>query len=129
METATGSPGISQTISAGMVSIYKDQLGRGPAKARTWVNDNVVVTVLADSLNKAESMLAQTDNGDKVRAIRRGFQTAMEADMKKLVEEATQREVICVFSDHSPDPDLAVEVILLAPKTGSNSNGASASAL
>ncbi len=116
METAKGSPGISQIISAGMVRIYREQLGRGPAQARTWVNDDVVVTVLKDSLTKAESMLAQTDDKDKVRAIRRSFQTAMEADMKALVAEATQREVICLFSDHSPEPDLAVEVILLAPK-------------
>jgi uncharacterized protein YbcI len=119
MESTTGSPGVSQLISAGMVRLYKEQLGRGPTKARTWVTDEMVVTVLADSLTKAEETLTNADLGEAVRDLRRTLQSAMTNEMAKLIEETMQREVICVLSDHSPDPDYAVEVILLAPPDGS----------
>ena len=117
MESAVAPPtgGLSQEISAGMVRLYKEQLGRGPTKTRTWVHDNMVVTVLADSLTKAEETLATADNPEAVRELRRTLQGAMMAEMTKLIETTMHREVLCVLSDHSPGPDYAVEVILLKP--------------
>ena len=105
----------SQVISAGMVKIYKDMLGRGPTKVRTSIQDDMVVTVLAESLTKAEETLNGVDHAEAVRDIRRTLQDAMAGGMKSLVEVTLNREVICVLSDHSPDPDYAVEVLLLAP--------------
>ena len=76
----------------------------------------MVVTVLADSLTKAELTLIAQERGDTVRSVRRLMQDAMERDMTKLIETELRREVICLLSDHRPDPDYAVEVLLLAPK-------------
>lgn len=117
MELGSQSDGsTAQAISRGMVSLYKDHLGRGPMKVRTTVRDDMVVTVLADSLTKAERTLTDSDRVETVRNLRRTLQDAMGSDMKKLVEETLQREVICILSDHSPVPDYAVEVLLLAPQ-------------
>jgi uncharacterized protein YbcI len=115
-------------ISKGMVSIYKDVMGRGPTKARTTIADNIVVTVLEDSLTKGERTLTAQDQADAVRDLRRTLQDAMRAEITKLVETTLHREVLCFLSDHSPDPDYAVEVLLLAPQTGGQeaNNGASA---
>ena len=106
----------AQDISSGMVSIYKHYLGRGPTKARTSIRDDMVVTVLSDSLTPAEKSLSAADRGSDVREIRRTFQEMMAPDMRKLGEETLQREVISVLSDHDPEKDLAVEVLLLAPQ-------------
>jgi uncharacterized protein YbcI len=105
----------NQVISAGMVHIYKEMLGRGPTKARTLISSDMVVTVLADSLTKAEATLTAREQGERVRELRRTLQVAMNDEMTRLVETTLQREVICLLSDHSPDPDYAVEVLLLAP--------------
>ena len=35
--------------------------------------------------------------------------------MKALVEKTLNREVVCMLSDHSPNPDYAVELLILAP--------------
>ena len=106
----------AQTISAGMVRIYKEMLGRGPTRTRTHISGDMVVTVLADSLTRAEATLTESQNGDRVRELRRTLQEAMNDEMTKLVEETLHRKVICLLSDHSPDPDYAVEVLLLAPE-------------
>jgi uncharacterized protein YbcI len=107
----------AQVISAGMVRIYKDMIGRGPTKAWTEISDNMAVTVLADSLTQGEVTLSATENAEKVRELRRTLQSAMRQEMTTLVEATLHREVICFLSDHSPDPDYAVEVLLLAPET------------
>jgi uncharacterized protein YbcI len=110
-----GGGSVAQRIAAGTVTIYKEHLGRGPTRARTTLHENMVVTVLADSLTKAELTLTAQEQGDTVRAVRRLMQDAMERDMRKLIETELHRKVICLLSDHCPEPDYAVEVLLLAP--------------
>jgi uncharacterized protein YbcI len=119
VSTSNGSNGggaVAQRIAAGMTSIYKEHLGRGPTKVRTTLHENMVVTVLADSLTKAEVTLNAQGRGETVRSIRRDMQAAMERDMRKLIETELHRETICLLSDHCPEPDWAVEVLLLAPR-------------
>ena len=106
----------AQVISAGMVKIYKEMLGRGPTKVRTSILDDMVVTVLAESLTQAEATLQEIDSVESVRNLRRTLQGAMADGMKSLVEVTLEREVICLLADHSPDPDYAVEVLLLKPQ-------------
>jgi len=101
-----------------MVTIYKSVMGRGPTKARTTIANDMVITVLEDSLTKGERTLAAQNREDAVRELRRNLQSAMSSEMKKLVETTLHREVVCFLSDHSPDPDYAVEVLLLAPQSG-----------
>jgi uncharacterized protein YbcI len=105
-------------ISKGMVSIYKDVMGRGPTRVRTTIANDMVVTVLEDSLTKGERSLAAQDQADAVRELRRNVQSVMSSEITKLVEVTLHREVLCFLSDHSPDPDYAVEVLLLASPLG-----------
>ena len=98
-----------------MVGIYKSHLGRGPTKASTTIRDDLVVTVLTDSLTRAEQKLRDTGRGAMVRSIRREFQDTMCEEMVALVQETLGREVICMLSDHVPEPDYAVEVLILVP--------------
>ena len=46
--------GLNAAISNRVVQIQREYVGRGPTKARTFVNGNLVVTVLEDALTKAE---------------------------------------------------------------------------
>ena len=45
--------------------------------------------------------------------MRRSFQQAMEAEFRRIVEEATGRKVIAYMSSIHVDPDLAVELFVL----------------
>ena len=112
---SAGGGGSAQRIAAGMTAIYKDHLGRGPTKVRTTLHENMVVTVLADSLTKAELTLIAQEKADAVRDVRRLMQDGMEGDMRRLIESELHREVVAFLSDHCPEPDYAVEVLLLAP--------------
>ena len=105
----------SRDISHGIVAIYKEYLGRGPTTARTTISGDHVVTILDDSLTKAEHTLVQSGEEDTVRGMRRRFQMAMSEDITRLVEEVTGRKGRVMLSDHNVERDIAIEMVVLEP--------------
>ena len=72
------------------------------------------MTVLHDSLTKAETRLVAKGDVEVVRGVRRRFQEVMGDDIRALVEEVTERKTGTFLSDHNPDDDVAVEVVMFA---------------
>ena len=107
----------SQTaaISTAAVQLLHEYTGRGPTKARTFVNDNLVTIVLADTLTKAERTLAGAGHADRVLKLRQDFQQLMKGALVGLVEDNLDRRVIAFMSQNHIDPDFAVEVFVLEP--------------
>lgn len=111
-------------ISRGTVALLKRYLGRGPTHARTYIEDDLVVIVLQDTMTQAERTLVAEEEEDTVRDLRRTFQGAFRDDAIRLVEEMTGRKVLAFLSDHAVDPDYAIEVFVLGPESGSPANRA-----
>ena len=102
-------------ISTAAVQLLHDHTGRGPTKARTIVNDNLVTIVLADTLTRGERTLADNGRADRVLQLRHDFQMLMKDALVELVEGQLDRKVIAFMSQNHVDPDLAVEVFVLEP--------------
>ncbi len=81
------------------------------------------MVTLRDSLTKAERTLAARGQATEVLAMRRAFQNTMRDDFIAAVQELTGRSVEAFLSDNLHDPDVAVEIFLMAP---SDNNGAGA---
>lgn len=103
-------------ISRGVVAIYKEYLGRGPTTVRTAITDDASITMIEDSLIRAEQSLVRGGEAEVVREIRRKFQCAMREDITALVEGVTGRRCAAFLSDHDTEPDVAVEMVVFAPK-------------
>jgi len=101
-----------RAINRGVVAIYKDYLGRGPTDAWTEISDGSTMTTVAGSLTKAERTLVAEGKNETVREMRRHFQDTMRMAIVDLVETATGRESEAFLSDHNPESDIAVEVVL-----------------
>jgi uncharacterized protein YbcI len=106
---------LAAAISDTVVKALARTTGRGPTKAKTTLGDNGVFVVLQDSLTRGEQTLADAGEGAAVLALRRRWQSVMEADISREIEELTGRKVIGFMSDNHIDPDLAVEVFVLEP--------------
>jgi uncharacterized protein YbcI len=104
----------SAAITKAVVGIFRDYTGRGPTKARTFVNEDMINVLLADTMTTAERNLATDGEQDFVLDIRRKFQRTMEEDLTAAVEEHTGRRVVAFMSDNSIEPDLALESFVLA---------------
>ena len=115
----SGSRGaLAASVSNGMVGLLHRYTGRGPTKARTTISENLVVCVLGATLTHGEQILVDEGNDKIVLRSRRAFQAAMEDDAVSLVEDLLDRDVLAFMSNNHIDPDLAVEIFILAPVDG-----------
>jgi uncharacterized protein YbcI len=107
---------LSSAISNLVVRVTRDLTGRGPTQARTYMQEDLIVVVLRDTLTRGELQLVRNGRADHVRTTRRFFQDAMREEIVTGIEELTGRRVIAFLSDSHFEPDLAVETILLEPR-------------
>jgi uncharacterized protein YbcI len=106
---------LGAAISNGIVGLMHQYTGRGPVRARTTVDENLIVCVLGATLTKAEQQLVENGRDKVVLRGRRAIQATLEDEAISLVEELTDRDVVAFMSNNHIDPDLAVEIFVLAP--------------
>src|SRR5215210_1906994 len=104
-------------ISEAVVRLLAENTGRGPTKARTTIDRDLIVVVLQNSLTPGERYLANAHRGEQVLDMRRAYQDAMRSDCIASVEDLTGRTVLAFMSANHIDPDLAAEVFILKPQT------------
>jgi uncharacterized protein YbcI len=104
-------------ISDEMVGIYKDQFGRGPDRVRThWCGDDVLTTVLENTLTPAERNLAALGEHQRLRDTRMFFQYATVRGFCEPVERHTGRTVKSFISGIDTEVDgLCIETFILHP--------------
>ena len=105
----------SAMISTSAVQLLHDYTGRGPTKAKTMINEDMVTVVLADTLTKGEQKLVDEGLHDRVIQLRYDYQLVMREDLVEIVERQLERKVIAFMSENHIDPDLEVEVFALEP--------------
>jgi uncharacterized protein YbcI len=110
-----GHGAMAAAISNGIVSLTHRYTGRGPVRARTTIDDNIIICVLGATLTKAEQQLVENGKENVVLRGRRAIQDTLQDDAIALVEELTDRDVVAFVSNNHIDPDLAVETFILAP--------------
>jgi len=84
--------------------------GRGPVRARTTIDENLIVCVLGATLTKAEAGARENGKDKVVLRGRRAIQDTLADDAISMVEELTDRDVVAFMSNNHIDPDLAVEI-------------------
>jgi uncharacterized protein YbcI len=107
---------IAAAISNAVVHILREQTGRGPTKARTTINGDLVACVLHDTLTVGERTLVNDGKEQTVLDVRKLYQMAMREALTAAVETHTGRKVIAFMSDNHIDPDTAIEAFILEPE-------------
>ena len=100
-------------ISNAMVGLKKEYYGKGPVKAKTYINDNIVFCVLQGGLTRNEETLNRAGEERLVREFRLRFQEAMGEPTMAAVEELTGRKVLTYQSQIVFDPDHSFEIFVL----------------
>jgi uncharacterized protein YbcI len=104
---------IRAEISNAMVGLKKEFYGKGPTKAKTYLNDNYVFCVMEGGLTRNEQTLIDRGHEDLVRTYRLRFQEAMEAPTVEAVQRITDRGVIGYHSQIVFNPERAFEIFVL----------------
>jgi len=102
-------------ISDGIVALLKEFYGRGPTRAKSYYEDDLVVCVLRGGFSRVEQTLLDGGRGHAVIQQRMEFQEVMRDRFTGVIEQATGRAVIGFMSGNQQHPDLMCEVFILGP--------------
>jgi len=102
-------------ISRAVVRIHAEHYGRGPDRAKTIWQRDVILCLLEEVYTPAERTLIQAGRFDQVRSLRTAFQDEVEPLLRAAVEAVTGRRVRAFLSQVSAEPELASEVFVLEP--------------
>ncbi|HEY6779699.1 MAG TPA: Na-translocating system protein MpsC family protein [Thermoleophilaceae bacterium] len=103
-------------VTNGVVGLFSKYYGRGPTKAKTHLlGDDLLLTVLEDTMTVVERRLVELGQHTLVRQVRLTFQETMAPEFRAVVEAAVGRRVVAYHSQLSFDPDLGFEFFILEP--------------
>lgn len=122
--TNTQKGSIASAISGAVVGLMREYTGRGPTRARTYINEDLISVVLQDTLTMGERSLVRDGEIELVLASRKAFQRTMSREMIAAVEEHSRRRVLAFLSANHIDPDIAIESFFLLPRSSDGANGA-----
>ncbi len=114
-QSPAASVSVAASISNRVVHLMSAFTGRGPTKAWTSLDQDLVSVVLRDTLTRGERSLVADGQSDLVLNMRRAYQMTMREELVAAVEEATGRTVVAFLSDNHIDPDVAIESFVLEP--------------
>jgi uncharacterized protein YbcI len=109
--------GFLAQVTRDLVHLHREYYGKGPTKARTYMVNDTLISILKGGFTTVETTLIDEGKADAVHEMRRSFQAAMEDRFRAVVEGATGRSVIAYMSQIHSDPDIAVELFVLEPTT------------
>jgi uncharacterized protein YbcI len=100
-------------ISNAMVGLKKQLYGKGPVKAKTFINDNIVFCVLEGGLTKNEETLLAAGEEHLVRQYRLRFQEVVANTAHEAVERITGCTVLTYHSQIVFGPNRMFEIFVL----------------
>jgi uncharacterized protein YbcI len=102
-------------ISRALVQLYKDCYGKGPTKARTYMDGDLVVCLLQGGFLKGEKTLRDAGRGEAVGDIRKAMQDVLRPRFIDTIEDITERKVITLISSVDVQTETNAEVFVLEP--------------
>ena len=112
----TSDPALREAVSDVVARLYLDKFGKGPLHAETFVNGDIITTVMHDVFTAAEQALIDAGHSDNVLATRMLWQQATDAAFKAGVGDVVGRPVQTVISGYELTDGVATEVFVLAPR-------------
>jgi len=93
---------VEAAVTEAITKYERDQLGRGPREAKSFIVENLVVSKLQGILSPAERQLSHEDDGvELIKKMRRRVIESCSDDLTGLVEQETGVEVVSMHADIS----------------------------
>lgn len=105
--------GTAGKISREVVQLLKRHVGRGPTKARTYLNDECVLVLLREGHTPSEKTMFESGGARSVAQSRVDISEVLREPQVQIVEQHTGRKVDGFLSSSQQDPDLFDFVFVL----------------
>lgn len=114
MDTPLTGGHLLSAISTAIVALLREHYGRGPMRAKTYVNDDLIVVVMRGAgFTALEQTIMDDDGAERVVAMRHDFQRVMAERYKRTISDLTGRNVLAFLSQAHVEPDITLEVFLM----------------
>jgi uncharacterized protein YbcI len=111
-------------VSTALVTLHKEQYGRGPTKARShFAGPDTLVCTLEDVMLPAERKMVEIGHAERVRDTRVSFQVATEGLFVAAVEQIIHRQVRSFASAIDVKTNTAFEVFVFERSAGDHGSG------
>lgn len=107
---------VSSHVSRQIVQLHARLYGRGPTRAKTYIAQDYLLSVLEEIFTPAERTLIGAGKGEHVQTTRMAFQDAVKDAFIAIVEETTGRPVRTLVSQVDLQTGVAVELFLFEPR-------------
>jgi uncharacterized protein YbcI len=128
VSSQTTTPTLSE-ISRELVAAMKQNYGRGPVSAKSYLIDDFLLVVMRGGMNTAERTMLDKGRNDIVRDFRQAFQNEMGDYLISIVERLTGRPVVTYQSQVLFDPDVIIEIFFFKETANAEALAATARAL
>lgn len=99
-------------LSREIVRLHARLYGRGPTKARSYLQPDYAICILEEIFTTAERTLIDAGSAEHVRETRKKFQDAVQGQFIEVVEGITGRSVRVFLSQVDVEANLALECFL-----------------
>jgi uncharacterized protein YbcI len=99
-----------------LVRLNRELYGRGPTKAKAYVNEDVVVVVMEDALSQVERSLLAEGEADAVGYIREHTGEIKREPFVEAVERITGRRVRGFVTGFNLEPPMVIDTFALEPE-------------
>lgn len=90
---------LERTLSQGIQTLYREQLGHRPGKITCQLFDEKVAIIIENSITQPEQILAQEGQDDLAKEVRSELDGAIQPQLKALIEETVGVTVVDLLSD------------------------------
>lgn len=109
---------VEADIARELLAIHEDTYGASAEAVKVLLSEDAVVVIFDGlELQRSEEFLIESGRGDSVITVRGQFQQAIEGTYRAAVERSTGRSVVSFASVTKLDPNYAVEIFRLDPRT------------
>ncbi len=106
---------LTARISTEIVRTLKESFGKGPVKAKTYIQDDFLLVVMRGGVTTAEQTMLERGHAQLVRQFRQTYQDEMADVLNAKVEALTGRKVINYQSQILFDPHIVLEIFFFEP--------------
>lgn len=117
--------GTAAKISREVVQLLKQRIGRGPTKARAYLNAECVLVLLREGHTASEQTMFESGAARSVAQSRVDISEVLREPLMQIVEQHAGRKVDGFLSSSQQDPDLLAFVFVLenSPLVEPDENG------
>jgi len=101
-------------IARDLVHLLKDQLGRGPTKAKVYLHEECAVVLMREGHTRREETMLHAGERRNVAQGRVDFSEILREEMIAVIERHTNRRVIGFMSSSQQEPSLLSFVFVFA---------------